>query len=227
MGISIIIPTCNGGRIFSRCLKMIGQQDYSGQIQLIILDSGSTDGTVASAEREGALVKKIDRERFHHARTRNEAVFLADFDRIVFTVQDAVPCSQSWLSELERSLFESGVAAVYADQIPHDDASPYARFEAESISKARGQVARIQSIDSLDAFNEMPYEQAYRAIGLDNVCAIYSKELLINTPFPEVDFAEDMAWALKNMLLGYKAFLFVIKKGRIWWGGCSTSYRSI
>ena len=93
-GISIIVPTYNGGQVFSKCLEMIGQQDYSGQIQLIIVDSGSTDGTVELAERARGLVKRIDKNRFHHANTRNEAVLLADFSNIVFTVQDAVPCSK-------------------------------------------------------------------------------------------------------------------------------------
>jgi len=171
---------------------------------LIIVDSGSTDGTIELAERAGALIKRIDRRRFHHANTRNEAVSLARFDPIVFTVQDAVPCSKSWLSDLERSLCETGVAAVYTDQIPHDDASPYARFEIESISKGRGGKRKIQQIESHEGFMTMPYDEAYRVISLDNVCAIYRKELLINIPFPEVDFAEDMAWAFKNMLLGHR-----------------------
>ncbi len=203
-GISIVIPTYNGGRIFSKCLEMIGRQDYGGKTQLIIVDSGSADGTIELAERAGALIKKIDRRRFHHANTRNEAVLLANFNSIVFTVQDAVPCSTSWLSDLDRSIRETGVAAVYTDQIPHDDASPYARLEIESISKARGGRQKIQQIDSLEAFREMPYDDAYRSIGLDNVCAIYRKELLMDIPFPEVDFAEDMAWAFKNMLLGHR-----------------------
>ena len=155
-GISIIIPTYNGGGIFSECLEMFGQQDYSGQVQLIVIDSGSVDGTIELAEKAGALIKKIDRRRFHHAGTRNEAVLLADSGNIVFTVQDAVPCSKSWLSDLDRSLCETGVAAVYTDQIPHDDATPYARFEIESISKARGQKAKIQFIESSRAFNKMP-----------------------------------------------------------------------
>ena len=88
--------------------------------------------------------------------------------------------------------------------MPHDDATPYARFEIESISKARGQKAKIQFIESSRAFNDMAYDEAYRTIGLDNVCAIYRKELLVKTPFPKVDFAEDIAWGLKNMLLGHK-----------------------
>ena len=203
-GISIIIPTYNGGQVFSKCLEMIGQQGYGAEIQLIIIDSGSTDGTIALAERAGALVRRLDKKHFHHANTRNEAVLLADFENIVFIVQDAVPCSETWLSELERSLYEADVAAVYTDQIPHDDATAYARFEIESISRARGREQKIQQIESLEAFNEMPYDVAYRTISLDNVCAIYRRDLLIDIPFPEVDFAEDMAWALKNMLLGHK-----------------------
>jgi len=50
----------------------------------------------------------------------------------------------------------------------------------------------------------MPYHRAYRIIGLDNVCAIYRKDHLLKKPFPEVDFAEDMAWAQKSLLMGHK-----------------------
>ena len=96
-GISIIIPTYNGGKIFLQCLEMIGQQDYGDQIQLIIVDSGSTDGTTELAEKTGGLVKRIDKRQFHHAKTRNDALSLAKFDKVVSTVQDAIPCSDTWL----------------------------------------------------------------------------------------------------------------------------------
>jgi len=203
-GISIIIPTYNGGRIFSECLEMIGKQNYGGQVQLIIIDSGSTDGTVESAKKAGAVIKRIEKREFHHARTRNAALSLANSDKVIFMVQDAVPCSGTWLSGLEQSLTETDVVAAYIDQVPHDDADVYARFEIESISKARGKKPVLQHLDSPESFEKMPYDRAYRSIGLDNVCAIYRKELLLNLPFPEVGFAEDIAWALKNMLLGRK-----------------------
>ena len=203
-GISIIIPTYNGGKIFSKCLEMIRQQDYGGEIELIIVDSGSTDGTTELAEKAGAVVRRIEKREFHHARTRNAALPLAKCDKVIFMVQDAVPCSNIWLSDLEEALSENDVVAAYTDQIPHDDADIYARFEIESISKARGEEPVLQYLDSPESFNKMPYDKAYRTISLDNVCAIYRKELLINIPFPEVDFAEDLAWAFKNMLLGHR-----------------------
>jgi len=206
MGISIVIPTYNGGRVFSEGLEMIGRQVYDGPIQLIVVDSGSTDGTVEAAERAGALVRRIDKGAFHHARTRNMALSLATFDRVIFMVQDAVPCSHGWLSEMAHGLKEAGVAAACAAQAPHVDATPYARFITESIAAARLQASALDGTQSLESFNKMPYDQAYRSVGLDNVCAIYRKELLENTPFPDVDFAEDLAWAVEVVLLGYRIF---------------------
>jgi len=185
-----------------QCLEKIGQQEYDGEIQLIVIDSGSTDGTADLAEKAGGLVKRIDKRQFHHAKTRNEALFLSKFDKVVFTVQDVIPCSDAWLLDLENSINQHDVVAVYTDQIPHDDASPYARFENQCIRDFRGQEPVLQSLDSVESFRKMSYYDAYRAIALDNVCAIYRKESLMDVPFPEVDFAEDLAWSLENMLKG-------------------------
>ncbi len=203
-GVSIIIPTCNGGQIFSQCLSGLKRQDYAGPLQLIIVDSGSTDKTVELAMKAGAEVQRIDPKQFHHAGTRNEALWLANHEKIVFMVQDAIPCSDIWLTSLVHALDDYPVAAVYTAQIPHDDATPYARFEIESINEARGHDPVIQEIESLESYAEMPYNRAYRMIGLDNVCAIYRKDRLLREPFPEVDFAEDMAWAQKSLLMGHK-----------------------
>ena len=203
-GVSIIIPTLNGGKIFSECLDAIGQQDYRDPVQLIVIDSGSTDGTVARAEKAGALVKRIDPKQFHHARTRNEGVSLASFDQVVLMVQDAVPCSHGWLRGMVSALKENGAAAAFAAQIPHVDATPYARFETESIAHARLGASVADRINSLESFKNMPYDKAYRSVGLDNVCAIYRKEILERTPFPGVEFAEDLAWAVKVSMLGHR-----------------------
>lgn len=203
-GVSIIIPTCNGGKIFSECLAAIKRQDYGGPIQLIIIDSGSTDKTVELAIKAGAQIKKIDPKQFHHARTRNDALSLAAHEKIVFMVQDAIPYSDGCLTALAHALDHYPVAAVYTAQIPHDNATPYARFEIESVNAARGDDLVIQEIESLESYVEMPYHQAYRMIGLDDVCAIYRRDRLLKEPFPEVNFAEDMAWAQKNLLMGYK-----------------------
>ena len=153
-GVSIIIPTCNGGRIFSQCLSAIKRQDYGGPCQLIVADSGSTDKTVELALKAGAEIQTIDPKQFHHARTRNEALSLATQERVVHMVQDAIPCSTSWLTDLTHTLDQYRVAAVYTAQIPHDDATPYARFEIESINEARGYDLVIQEVESFESYAE-------------------------------------------------------------------------
>lgn len=203
-GVSIVIPTYNGGRRFLQCLEMIQAQSFEEERQLIIVDSGSTDGTVEAAKMAGARVHAIVKKAFHHARTRNMAVSFADYERVVFMVQDAIPCSRNWLSDLSRTLDESQTAAVYTGHIPHEDATLFARFETDSIRRARGGEPVVHHLESPDSFFNMPYEQAYRAVGLDNVCAIYKRDVLLKHPFPEVGFAEDLAWALSQLLGGHQ-----------------------
>ena len=203
-GVSIIIPTYNGGSLFHRCLEKIKSQDYVGEIQLVVIDSGSTDGTPEIAENSGAVVKRIKQENFNHSRTRNEALALAVHDKVVFMVQDAIPVANNWFTSLVSSLEQEQIAAAYVQQVPHDDADIYARYEVESHNEYLGKEPVVQSINSAEAFAKLSYDEALRLVRFDNVCAIYRKHLLEKNPFPDIEFAEDMAWAHSMILQGYK-----------------------
>jgi glycosyltransferase involved in cell wall biosynthesis len=55
--VSVVIPTLNAAHVLGKCLASIRAQDYPpGQVELIVADGGSTDGTVEMADRLGALV---------------------------------------------------------------------------------------------------------------------------------------------------------------------------
>ena len=98
---------------------------------------------------------------------------------------------------MARALTKLRVAVAFSAQIPHLDATPYARFETESIAHARLSAPELGNIHSMEAFQQISYDDAYKRIGLDNVRAIYEKEVLEKAPFPDVEFAEDLAWRLK------------------------------
>ena len=212
-GISIVIPTYNGGKIFAQCLERITQQKFPGQVQIVVIDSGSTDETRTLAKKAGAIVKKIDKNSFHHARTRNKALDLVKFEHVVYMVQDAIPCSSTWLFDLKQALvqgkfyrfsIENDVVAVYIRQIPHDDANLFARFQTDFHNEYLGHYPKIQKINSLKQFHNMSYKAALRSVRLDNVCTIYKKEALIKNPFPDIPFGEDLGWAYKTLLQGDK-----------------------
>lgn len=201
-GISIVIPTLNGGRIFEESLLGIRAQDFEGPVDLLVVDSGSTDGTPAAAERAGARVIRIPNRSFHHARTRNLALKHTIYEDVVFMVQDAIPVGNLWLNHLRSVLRETGAAAVYGRQIAHASAGPYARWTTEGLNRFLGPDRRLQSLASPDAYAEMTFDEAYRVTRLDNVCALYRKKLLLLHPFPEVPYAEDMAWAKEILFAG-------------------------
>lgn len=55
--VSILIPTLNAARVLSACLKSINRQDYPAQkLEVIVADGGSTDKTLAIAEKYKARI---------------------------------------------------------------------------------------------------------------------------------------------------------------------------
>jgi len=53
--VSFVIPTLNSERTLEKCLGSIVQQDYA-LIEILVIDSGSTDNSIAMARRFGARI---------------------------------------------------------------------------------------------------------------------------------------------------------------------------
>lgn len=71
---SVAIPTKNGGALFERVLENLRQQNIWDSVELLVVDSGSTDGTVEAARRAGAKVMQIPPEVFSHGATRDYGI---------------------------------------------------------------------------------------------------------------------------------------------------------
>jgi rhamnosyltransferase len=115
---SILIPTKNGALELDACLAAIYTQRGAGPFEVIVIDSGSTDGTLEIARRYPVRIEQIPAETFHHARTRNYAASLAKGRILVFLSQDAIPASNTWLAAFLSNFNEPGVGAVYGRQLP-------------------------------------------------------------------------------------------------------------
>src|SRR5205823_8776375 len=99
--VSVIIPTKNAGVDFSPLLSMLKNQEGFKHIEIIIVDSGSTDQTLKIAREFAATIIEIAPAEFSHSYARNLGAERATGDYVLFMVQDALPPSVTWLQELQ------------------------------------------------------------------------------------------------------------------------------
>jgi rhamnosyltransferase len=92
-------------------------------LEILIVDSGSTDGTVEYARSAGLAVHLIRPEEFGHGRTRNLGVQLTRGEIICFLTQDVLPCTPAWPASFAAALADRHVAGVYGRQVPRDATS--------------------------------------------------------------------------------------------------------
>jgi rhamnosyltransferase len=116
--LSVLLLTRNGVHDLERLLLALYDQKDIGSLEVIAVDSGSTDGSVELLKHYPLHLEQIPAEAFHHARTRNFAAGLAHGEILIFLSQDAIPTSDRWLSKLISNFDDVEVGAVYGRQIP-------------------------------------------------------------------------------------------------------------
>ena len=128
--ISVVIPVKDGGADLERCLAGIATQQVDEEVEVVVVDSGSTDGSPDRARAAGARVHEIPAEEFGHGRTRNLGVELARGDLVVFTCAGrSMPHDDAWLARLAAAArSDADVGGAYGRQLPHEDARPPERF---------------------------------------------------------------------------------------------------
>ncbi|MBN1530848.1 MAG: glycosyltransferase [Thermoleophilaceae bacterium] len=178
--ISVVIPVKDGGERFGALLEALRRERPD---EVLVVDSGSRDGSVERARAAGARVVEIPPEEFGHGRTRNLAAERTTGDLICFLTQDAVP-AEGWL-DAYRDAFELGerVGAAYGPHLPHPDTSPMIARELTEFFAGFAPDGRpvVQG----------PGDPLF----LSNVNACYRRECWEEIRFPDVPYAEDQAFA--------------------------------
>ena len=146
--ISVLIPTKNGGADLQRCLERVNAQRLNREVEIVVVDSGSTDGSRAARPSAGARVRRIAPHEFDHGATRNLAASIAKDEVLVFTSQDAYAETDEWLERLVAPLDEcKAPAGVYGRQLAHNhDAVPPEQYFLDFLYGPRsGSAARRRS----------------------------------------------------------------------------------
>ncbi len=202
--ISIILLTLNGGPALAETLRGIQAQDLSGgdrplaPPEIVAIDSGSRDDTLAQLRAQAAQVHQIAPEAFSHGGTRNLGARLARGEWLVYLSQDAAPAHPRWLFNLTRHLIEPAVAAAFGRQLPPAGLGPIETFFLEQTYPPRAFRHARLGTDTQGA------RTGIRRIFFSNVNAAIKRTAWEQCPFPEdLIMSEDQAFARAALAAGY------------------------
>jgi len=192
--ISVVIPTRDGRADLDRCLAGIAGQRAGEPVEVVIVDSASTDGTAELARERGARVHGISPADFDHGATRNLGASLARGDVLVFTSQDAHAEAPDWLARLVAPLRDDAdIAGVYGRQLPHEGAPPPEEFFLDFLY---GPLSRTQRAAGRE---ELTMESTL----FSNANSAMRRATWETAPFAEdMIMSEDQEWSRRMLLSG-------------------------
>jgi rhamnosyltransferase len=205
--VTVAIPVRDGGAMLEQTLRMVCAQrlDASRSLELVVCDSGSSDGSPDLARRFGAEVILIAPERFSHGRTRNQLMERSRGTHVAFLTQDAVPADDLWLSRLIGAFsLAADVGLAFGPYRPRADASPMVARELTDwfASFSSSDRPRLDRLELHERGIESRALMGARAYFTDaNGCV--ARSAWERVPFPDVPYAEDHALALQMLRAGY------------------------
>ena len=193
MKATIAIPTYNGieriGELLDSCLR----QEADFEFEVLVIDSGSTDGTLDAVRKRAAVrLHEIPKSSFGHGRTRNLAVEMARGDFVAFLTQDAVPADKHWLSEILRPFDVSDrVACAYGKQAPRPDCCPTVKRDVINHFRSFGPDHFLMlQVDNPRLTSERERDALTY---FSNVNSAVRRTAMQTVPFRDVAYAEDQA----------------------------------
>lgn len=170
MRLSVVIPVKDGSRYLAELLAAVAEQ--APEAEVLVVDSGSRDGSQALARAAGVRVHEIAPDDFGHGRTRNLGAEMTSGEIVCFLTQDATP-APGWREALLAPFADEDVGVVFGPQRPRPDTAPMVARELTQF------FARLTPGD--------PY--------LSNVNAAYRRACWAEVRFRDVGYAEDRAFA--------------------------------
>jgi GT2 family glycosyltransferase len=116
--VSILIPTRDNADLLAACLSGLQRLDYGGEINIIVIDNGSTQKSaidLISGHEQAGFIRVIrDAAPFNFSRLNNLAAQHANGEFLCLMNNDIEPLDGAWLSEMMRHAVRSRIGAVGA-----------------------------------------------------------------------------------------------------------------
>jgi rhamnosyltransferase len=192
-GVSIVIPARNEAANIGACLRAVFDQDTGRMLEVLVIDSGSSDDTVETAAAfPGVRVLSIPPSDFGHGRTRNLGAEKTTGPFVVFLNADALPADRLWLEALIGAVEgDGGAAGAYSRHLPREGCDLYMERDLLRVmppEKDAGSRAR-----------------SWDLMRFSTVSCVIPRRIWETFPFDDaIDIAEDQDWARRILEEGHE-----------------------
>jgi rhamnosyltransferase len=191
VGVGVI--TYRDGKHLKHCLPPLLKSRLKPRV--MVFNSSSNDGTVEEAERLGAETFVIPRKNMNAGTSREKTRKQLGTDIFVAMTPDAYALDEHMIERLVKPIVEGRAAVSYARQIPHDDATPIAKFSRMFNYPEQSQLRGIEDADKYGSY--LPF--------CSDTCAAYSQKALDEIGgFRWILGGEDTVAAAMLLRKGYK-----------------------
>ena len=202
--VSVVVPTRNGAATLPAMLDALRAQKTAHALDIIAVDSGSTDGTLDVLAGRVRHVVGIAAEEFDHGLSRNAGIERADGDFVVLLVQDALPVSEDWIDRLVAPLVaDDTLAGTFARQQPRSDASALTKAQLRDYSASQSVPWTSRIPGGRPEFDALSPIERFRRCTFDNVASCIRRSVWLQQPFKPTPIAEDLEWARDVLLAGH------------------------
>lgn len=176
--IGVVIRTLNEEALVGACLNALERQRTRFELDVLVVDSGSTDATLDIVRSSGARVFELPPGDFDYSSSLNEGIARVGGDLVLLLSAHAVPVDETWVEQMAAPFADGRVAGVASRQVPWDDA-PWR------------EVLRLQrQFDAPDA------------TVFSNAASCIRRSVWREQPFT-LPAAEDLEWAERVMAAGW------------------------
>jgi rhamnosyltransferase len=181
---SVVIRCYNEAEHIGRLLSELKRQSYT-DFEVVVVDSGSDDGTLDIVKSEDVVLEHIPKEEFSFGRSLNIGCRRATGEYLVFISAHCYPEHEDWLANLIAGFQDEKVAVVYGRQ----RGIPESHFSERQIFKSWYPDVSVPRQDG-------PFS--------NNANAAVRKTVWEEHPYDEtLTGLEDVAWAQQVMREGW------------------------
>jgi glycosyltransferase involved in cell wall biosynthesis len=184
--IGVVIRTLNEAAFIGTCLETLARQQPGFELDVIVVDSGSSDATIDIARSHGARIHEIAPDDFDYSSALNLGIEHVAGELILILSAHAIPTDEHWIARMIAPFDDPKVAGVACRQVPREGA-PWR--EVARLAREFGPTRRVYaSEESQPRFS--------------NAASCIRRSVWQQEPFT-LRAAEDLAWARRVVGAGW------------------------